>query len=190
MQELDASGEAGLGAILGADLHDAVVFRGGGDHLAAFPDGVAHRLFNVDVFAGLTGPDGEEGVPVVGRDDEDGVDVGAGEERARIGRGERGGAGAGEERGDLGHLGGIDVTEGDDAGIGALEDLLDVGGAFGPAADEAEADRAVGTDGRGPDGRTQAGGGEAGGGGDGGVAEKGAAAEWRHGRAVGAKVGK
>ena len=127
---------------------------------------------------------------MVGRDDENGVDVGAGKERARIGRGERGRAGASEERGDLGQLGGVDVTKGDDAGIAALEDLLDVGGAFGPAADEAEPARAVGADGCGPDGRTQVDGSEAGGGGDGGVAKEGAAAEWGHGRAGGAWAGK
>jgi len=78
VEELDAGGEARLGAILGADLDDAVVFRGGCDHLAAFPDRVAHRFFDVDVFASLTGPNGEERVPMVGGDDEDGVDVGRG----------------------------------------------------------------------------------------------------------------
>ena len=33
---------------------------------------VAQRLFNVDIFARLTGPDGNERVPVIGRRDADG----------------------------------------------------------------------------------------------------------------------
>ena len=39
---------------------------------AAFAHVVAHRLFDVHVFAGLDGPDGGQRVPVVGRGDRDG----------------------------------------------------------------------------------------------------------------------
>ena len=50
-------------------LHDAVVFAGGLDGDAAFVDVVAARLLDVDVLAGLAGPDGHQRVPVVGRGD-------------------------------------------------------------------------------------------------------------------------
>ena len=39
-------------------------------------DGVAHRLFQVDVLAGLDGIDGQAGVPVIGSGDEYGIDLG------------------------------------------------------------------------------------------------------------------
>src|SRR5262249_16750828 len=42
---------------------------------AAFPNVVAARLFNIDVFACLSGPDRHQGVPVIGRGDGDGIDV-------------------------------------------------------------------------------------------------------------------
>ena len=47
-----------------------------------------HRLFEVDVFAGLHGIDGSRLVPVVGRRDEDGVDVFAGKDLAVVAGGE------------------------------------------------------------------------------------------------------
>ena len=46
---------------------------GAPDHVEAFVDLVAHRLLDVDVLAGLAGMDGHQGVPVVGRADDDGV---------------------------------------------------------------------------------------------------------------------
>lgn len=56
-------------------LHEAVVFPGGGDELAAFEEVVATRFFDVDILTGLAAPDGHEGVPVVGRHNGDGVEV-------------------------------------------------------------------------------------------------------------------
>ena len=41
------------------------------DHAPAFADVVADRLFDIDVLAGLHGPDGGQGVPVVRRGDAD-----------------------------------------------------------------------------------------------------------------------
>ena len=56
---------------LRADLDDAVVLAGRLDHLAAFDQVVRDRLLDVNVLAGLAGPDGTEGVPVVGGGDHD-----------------------------------------------------------------------------------------------------------------------
>src|SRR5262245_25930787 len=41
----------------------------------AFLDIMAARLLDVDMFAGLSGPDGHQGVPVIRRGDGDGVHV-------------------------------------------------------------------------------------------------------------------
>ena len=62
-------------AALRAVLDDAVVLAGGLDGDAALVDVVAARLLDVDVLAGLAGPDGHQRVPVVRRGDRDGVDV-------------------------------------------------------------------------------------------------------------------
>ena len=58
VQVLDRLGQAGLRAVMRADLDDAVVLRGRLDHLASLPHRARHRLFDVDVLAGLAGPDG------------------------------------------------------------------------------------------------------------------------------------
>ncbi len=60
---------------MGAALDDAVVFESGSGELASFPDGVGDWFFDVDVFPGLCGPDGSEGVPVVRGGNHHGVDV-------------------------------------------------------------------------------------------------------------------
>ena len=75
MDELDRVAHRRPAAIHRADLHDLVVARRRLDHLAAFPHGVRRGLLDVDVLAGLQRPDGGERVPVVGRGDDDGVDV-------------------------------------------------------------------------------------------------------------------
>ena len=54
------------------------------DELAALGDRVGHRLFEVDVLARVRGGDGVGGVPEVGGDDQDAVDVLAGQELAEI----------------------------------------------------------------------------------------------------------
>ena len=60
-----------------------VLFAGLGDS-AGLVDRVGHRLFAVDVLARLHGVDGHLGVPVVGRGDQDSVDVLAIEEPAVV----------------------------------------------------------------------------------------------------------
>ena len=73
-----------VGALLRAGLHDALVLACGGDHRAAFGDGVRQRLFAVDVLARLARAHGLQGVPMVGRADDHGVDVLAFEQLAEV----------------------------------------------------------------------------------------------------------
>ena len=54
---------------------------------AAFGDRKREGFFDVDILAVAHGVDGDEGVPVVGRADEDDIDVGAAVELAKIGVG-------------------------------------------------------------------------------------------------------
>ena len=54
-----------VGAELGAALADAVVLASGLHHAASFADVVTDRLLDVHILAGLHGPDGRQGVPVV-----------------------------------------------------------------------------------------------------------------------------
>jgi len=63
------------GAALGAGLDDLLVFAGGVHELAAFPDVVGDGFLDVNILARLHGPDGSEGMPVIGRGDGDDVDV-------------------------------------------------------------------------------------------------------------------
>ena len=65
----------GLRASLSADLHHAPVAFGSLHHGAAFFDGQTRRLLDVDVLAGLARHHGHQGVPVIGRGDEDRVHV-------------------------------------------------------------------------------------------------------------------
>ena len=60
---------------LRAHLDHAAVLSGRGHHLPAFPHVVGERLLDVDVLARLAGPDRGQGMPMVGRGDDHGVDV-------------------------------------------------------------------------------------------------------------------
>ena len=62
------------GADLAALLHHAVVLARRGHNLLGLENIVRAGLFDVHVLAGLAGPDGHQGVPVIGRGDGDGVD--------------------------------------------------------------------------------------------------------------------
>src|SRR5262249_30352394 len=62
-------------AALRAVLHDAVVLAGRLDGDPALVDVVTARLFDVDILAGLAGPDGHQRMPVIRRGDRDGVEV-------------------------------------------------------------------------------------------------------------------
>ena len=59
----------GDGTVLETCLNDSIIFSGGFEYFPAFPDIVRAGLFDVNVFAGLTGPYCGEGVPMVGRGD-------------------------------------------------------------------------------------------------------------------------
>ena len=71
-------------ALLRADLKHAVGLARTLTDLLAFVDGERERLFAIDVFAGTHGVDGDLGVPVIGRDDGDHVDVVAIEQLAIV----------------------------------------------------------------------------------------------------------
>src|SRR5207248_7879713 len=73
--DLHDGGHAAGAALLGAVLDDPAVAAGGLDGDPALVDVVAARLLDVDVLAGLAGPDGHQGVPVVRRGDRDRIDV-------------------------------------------------------------------------------------------------------------------
>ena len=61
--------------VLGADLDHAAELAGRRHHLLPFPQVVRERLLDVDVLAGLAGPDRRQGVPVVRQGDEHRVDA-------------------------------------------------------------------------------------------------------------------
>lgn len=65
-------------------LRDAVVFARGVDERAALGDGEGEGFFDVDVLAVAHRVDRDERVPVVGRADEDDVEIGAAVELAEI----------------------------------------------------------------------------------------------------------
>ena len=75
VEVLECLVECRAGSALRAHLDHAAVLSGRGDHLPAFPDIVRQRLFHVDVFARLARPHGGQGVPMVRRGDDDGVDI-------------------------------------------------------------------------------------------------------------------
>ena len=63
------------GSLLAPGLHDAVVLARGFDHSAALDNGQRERLFAINVLPGLTGHDRRQRVPVIGRGDDDRVDL-------------------------------------------------------------------------------------------------------------------
>ena len=63
------------GALLHAYLTDAIVDARGLDDERAFFDFEGERFFDVDIFTGIERIDGDAGVPMVGRGDEDDVDL-------------------------------------------------------------------------------------------------------------------
>ena len=83
-QMMNGFEHAGIGARLAAVLANAIVLFYGADELAAFKGVVRAGFFDVDIFAGLAGPDGHERVPVIGRGDGDGVDIFVFEQLANV----------------------------------------------------------------------------------------------------------
>ena len=143
---LDRGADTGAGAALGAGLDDQLreVVRGG-DELLAFEDVMREGLLDVEVLAGLEGPDALDGVQVVRRSDRDGVDFLIFEHLAHVGVT----LGAGVFLQALGDDAGVDVAEGDDAdALDALE-LLDVLVTTAAEADDGDAEVTVGASGLG-----------------------------------------
>ena len=82
---LERLGEAGPLARAVRGLDDPFVLGRRLDHPAAFEDRVGRGLLDVYVLARLTRPDRRQGVPVVGRRDDDGIDVLVVEQLAQVG---------------------------------------------------------------------------------------------------------
>ena len=75
-----------VGALLSSDLADPLILPSSGDRLFTFPLRMGERFLDVNVLAGLHGPDRRKAVPMVAGRDDDGVDVGVFDEFAKIGR--------------------------------------------------------------------------------------------------------
>src|SRR5262249_50230833 len=73
VQELDGVLGAGVRTRLRAGLADLLVLASGFNNAAAFADVVADRLFDVHILAGLNGPIGGQGVPVIWCSDADDI---------------------------------------------------------------------------------------------------------------------
>ena len=169
----DGFTEACAGADLRAGLGDAAGFLSGGDELAALPDVVGNGFFDVDIFAGLQGPDAHERVPVVGSGDGDRVEVGRGEELANVGKFFYRDAFFGESGGGAVEDGGVGVADGDDADAFDFAEAAEVVFTATVEADNGDADVGMSADDLAPGA-----GGESGGGGEQrGVAQKMAARE-------------
>ena len=131
--------QVGRAPALGAHLDDALVFPRRGQHGLALGHVHADRLLDVDVGPGFDGGDHRQRVPVVGRGDQDDVQVLLLEHLAIVGIGARGLL-RGLARG--GHLGGmgehllVDVAEGNDLDRSDLDQPEQVGLAVPAGADQ------------------------------------------------------
>jgi len=74
VDEFHVANQRRIRTILCSMLHDAFVLLGCGDELASFVSAVSHRLFDVNIFAGLAGPNRGERMPVIRCGDSDGID--------------------------------------------------------------------------------------------------------------------
>ena len=129
-------------AALGADLHDPLVLAGRGQHGLALGHVDADRLLDVDVGARLDGRDHRQGVPVVGRGDQDDVQVLFLEHLAVVGVGARSllrGLPVGDDLGGLGQHLLVDVAQRNDLDRRDLDQPEQVGLAVPAAADQAHA---------------------------------------------------
>src|SRR6267142_892298 len=150
----DAGGEElfGFGAEDGADalrtdLYDAAGFFCGGDHGEAVSRGVGHRLFAIDVFAGVDGVHDDLLVPMIGNGGDDAVDLLVVEEFLIFARGVDLGAGNffddffGERVAAIVEVGGSDAFD-----AGELNGAGEQAGTLHADANDAEADAVAGSD--------------------------------------------
>ena len=134
-------------AILRAGLENAILFSHGIDEHLAFADGESW-LFALDVFAGSSGHDAYQRVPMVRRGDHDGIDVFARDDFAEI---FRHGAIFSVVRGidegfGLAHAEAIDVANDEDFGIVEFEIMVEIPVcAVLTAADETDGDFLAGS---------------------------------------------
>src|SRR5882724_4845839 len=153
----DAGGEEllGFGAEDGADalrtdLHDAAGFFRGGDHGDAVGGRMGHRLFAIDVFAGVDGIHDDLFVPMIGNGGDDAVDLLVVEEFLIFARGVDLGAGNffddffGERVAAIVEVGGSDAFD-----AGELNGAGEQAGTLHADANDAEADPVAGSDGGG-----------------------------------------
>lgn len=122
-------------ALLGTDLDDASGVTGSLENGLLFGAGVGKRLFHVHVLACAASGYGEWDVLMIGRSDDDGIDIFAGEEFAVV----RSGKGAGS--GDLTRLFEVfppDIADGGKAGVGEALNVADESLGAAPGADAAD----------------------------------------------------
>jgi hypothetical protein len=128
--EFAGAAELLAGALLRTELEDAARFGDGGTEEHAL--GVRHRhgFLQVDIFAGEDGGERGLGVPVVGRADDDGVDVGTFQELTVVGHDVDARSGRAlfaveflDEAAAAGGARGIDVAHGDVVGEAGVEDV-------------------------------------------------------------------
>ncbi len=67
--------KAGIRAILCAGLYNSAVFLCRFHNFTPFPDIVRDGFLHIYILSGLAGPDGHQGMPVIGRSDNDGIDI-------------------------------------------------------------------------------------------------------------------
>ena len=140
MDQFDRLAEAAPPAALRAAGRDPVVLAGRLDQLRAFPDVVRDGLLDVDVLAGLHGPDGGQRVPVVRGGDGDRVDVLVVEDAAHVGLDLRPLAGLlKDSRGGGFRAPAVGIDQRGDLDVGDGQNLLDMGGAPGAHANDGEA---------------------------------------------------
>ena len=152
---LDGAAEVAVefGALLAAGLeHDVVVARRL-HHRARFGDRQRQRLFAIDVLASASGEDRGDGVPVIRRADDDGVDIAAIQQFAEIDVCGATAIGAGLAFLGVGTMHALDgvlaanavhVADGDDLRAAVAEEALEMSAIHHADADEAEIDAAVG----------------------------------------------
>ena len=134
--------EVGRAPALGADLDDSARPPRGVHHRLPLGNVDADRLLNVDVGPRLDGGNHRQGVPVVGRGDQDDVKVALGEHCAVIAISPRlllRRLPEGDLLGGLLEHDGVDVADRDDFHVGLdLEEVVEVELAIPPRADQAD----------------------------------------------------
>ena len=126
---------------LAADLKDAVRGADGVDNLRAIGVDVNHRLFEIDILASLHGVDCGLLVPMVGRGDEDGINILAGKDLTVIAGREEIGA---PQLFAVGKAAIVAVGDGDQLDAGNLHRGARVPLALDAGADKGELDDVIG----------------------------------------------